>query len=152
MTTPRDDDRPYVVITGDTHGGAPIDAYRAYLDPSWRDEFDTWRAAYKNPSKKHLGTKESKGVAAIHAPRLPGGPVPSGTGHPRSARERLGTGSAGSRYCRGPVPLEKLRSRAEGVGITPALVATPLDEIPESTCPTFLMARYEGARRSARPA
>jgi predicted TIM-barrel fold metal-dependent hydrolase len=51
---------PYVVITGDTHAGAPIDAYREYLDPEWRDEFDAWRAAYRNPSKQHLGAKKSK--------------------------------------------------------------------------------------------
>ena len=48
--------------------------------------------------------------------------------------------------------LEKLRPRAERVGITPALVAMPLDEIPDSTCPTFLMARYERARQKARSA
>jgi predicted TIM-barrel fold metal-dependent hydrolase len=53
-------ERPYVVITGDTHGGASIDTYREYLDPNWRDDFDAWRAAYKNPSKKHLGSKKNK--------------------------------------------------------------------------------------------
>jgi predicted TIM-barrel fold metal-dependent hydrolase len=51
---------PYVVITADTHAGASVEAYRAYLDPSWRDEFDAWRAAYRNPSKKHIGGKKSK--------------------------------------------------------------------------------------------
>jgi len=52
--------RPYVVITGDTHAGAPIEGYREYLDPGWRAEFDEWRAAYRNPSKKHIGHKKSK--------------------------------------------------------------------------------------------
>ena len=52
--------QPYIVITGDTHGGAAIDAYREYLDPEWREEFDAWRDAYRNPSKKHLGGKKSK--------------------------------------------------------------------------------------------
>ncbi len=53
-------DPTYVVITGDTHAGAPIDAYREYLDPRWRDEFDAWRGAYRNPSKGHLGGKKTK--------------------------------------------------------------------------------------------
>jgi predicted TIM-barrel fold metal-dependent hydrolase len=53
-------DSTYVVITGDTHAGAPIDTYRDYLDPRWKDEFDAWRGAYKNPSKKHIGGKKSK--------------------------------------------------------------------------------------------
>ena len=28
--------------------------------PGWRDEFDAWRGAYRNPSKKHLGSKKTK--------------------------------------------------------------------------------------------
>lgn len=52
--------RPYVVITADTHAGAQVDAYRAYLDPQWRAAFDEWRGAYRNPSKKLLGTKKTK--------------------------------------------------------------------------------------------
>jgi predicted TIM-barrel fold metal-dependent hydrolase len=60
MSQPSADPRPYVVITADTHAGAPIDAYREYLDPDWRGEFDAWRGAYRNPSKGHLGTKKSK--------------------------------------------------------------------------------------------
>jgi predicted TIM-barrel fold metal-dependent hydrolase len=50
----------YVVITGDTHAGAPIDVYREYLEPRWQGEFDAWRGAYRNPAKKHLGSKKSK--------------------------------------------------------------------------------------------
>jgi predicted TIM-barrel fold metal-dependent hydrolase len=53
-------ERPYITITGDTHAGAAIDMYREYLDPSWRAEFDAWRGAYRNPSKKLLGTKKTK--------------------------------------------------------------------------------------------
>jgi len=53
-------ERPYVAITGDTHAGAAIDMYRDYLDPSWRDDFDAWRGAYRNPSKKLLGAKKTK--------------------------------------------------------------------------------------------
>jgi predicted TIM-barrel fold metal-dependent hydrolase len=51
---------PYIVITGDTHAGASIDAYREYLDPAWRAAFDEWRGAYRNPSKKHIGGKKTK--------------------------------------------------------------------------------------------
>jgi len=40
--------------------GAPLDAYREYLDPEWRSDFDAWRSSYRNPSKKHLGTKKTK--------------------------------------------------------------------------------------------
>jgi len=46
--------------------------------------------------------------------------------------------------------LEALRPAAERVGILPELVATPLDEIPDSTCLAFQMARYE--RMQARSA
>jgi predicted TIM-barrel fold metal-dependent hydrolase len=53
-------DSTYVVITGDTHAGAPIDAYRAYLEARWQGEFDAWRGAYRNPSKGHLGGKKTK--------------------------------------------------------------------------------------------
>jgi predicted TIM-barrel fold metal-dependent hydrolase len=52
--------RPYVTISADTHAGASLDAYRGYLDPGLRGEFDAWRAAYRNPSKKHLGGKKTK--------------------------------------------------------------------------------------------
>jgi predicted TIM-barrel fold metal-dependent hydrolase len=52
--------QPYVVITADTHAGASIDAYRAYLDPAWRGEFDAWRQQYRNPSKEHVGSKKTK--------------------------------------------------------------------------------------------
>ena len=58
--SPDDSSRPYVTITGDTPGGAQIDAYREYLDPQYRGAFDEWRASYKNPSKKHLGKKKVK--------------------------------------------------------------------------------------------
>jgi predicted TIM-barrel fold metal-dependent hydrolase len=51
---------PYITITADTHAGASIDMYREYLDPSFREDFDAWRGAYRNPSKKHLGTKKTK--------------------------------------------------------------------------------------------
>jgi len=39
--------------------------------------------------------------------------------------------------------LAALRPRAEELGITPELVRVPLDEIPDSGCPTFQMAKFE---------
>jgi predicted TIM-barrel fold metal-dependent hydrolase len=42
---------PYTIISADTHAGANHETYREYLDPAWRDEFDAWRAKYKNPWK-----------------------------------------------------------------------------------------------------
>ncbi len=60
MTAAPDPSRPYVTITADTHAGASIDVYREYLDPKWRDEFDAWRGAYRNPSQKHIGGKKTK--------------------------------------------------------------------------------------------
>jgi len=54
------EERPYIVITADTHAGAPIDTYRDYLEAKHREDFDAWRSAYKNPSKKHLGKKKTK--------------------------------------------------------------------------------------------
>jgi len=53
-------DEPYVLISADTHAGANIATYREYLDPKYRDEFDAWRAGYKNPQKEHLGGKKTK--------------------------------------------------------------------------------------------
>ncbi len=60
MSQTSDASRPYIVITGDTHGGASKDAYRDYLDPEFRDEFDAWRDRYRNPSRKHVGSKKNK--------------------------------------------------------------------------------------------
>ncbi|MEZ4216078.1 MAG: amidohydrolase family protein [Myxococcota bacterium] len=53
-------DRPIVTITADTHAGASVDAYRAYLDPKYRAAFDEWRGSYRNPSKEHIGGKKTK--------------------------------------------------------------------------------------------
>lgn len=51
---------PYICITADTHAGASVDAYREYLDPAYRGRFDEWRGAYRNPAKKHIGSKKTK--------------------------------------------------------------------------------------------
>ncbi len=42
--------------------------------------------------------------------------------------------------------LEALRPASEKIGITPSMVAVPLDEIPDSACPTFQRAKYERQR------
>ncbi|MBW2394291.1 MAG: amidohydrolase [Deltaproteobacteria bacterium] len=42
--------------------------------------------------------------------------------------------------------LERLRPAAERIAITPEMVRVPLDEIPDSSCPTFQRAKYERAR------
>jgi hypothetical protein len=46
--------------------------------------------------------------------------------------------------------LAKLRAAAERIAITPAQVKVPLDEIPDSTCLAFQMAKYERARAKAK--
>jgi predicted TIM-barrel fold metal-dependent hydrolase len=50
----------YVAISADTHAGAAIDAYREYLEPHERVDFDDWRGSYKNPAQKHVGSKKTK--------------------------------------------------------------------------------------------
>ncbi len=60
MSASNDPGRPYVTVTADTHAGASIEMYREYLDPGSRDDFDAWRASYRNPSKKHIGGKKTK--------------------------------------------------------------------------------------------
>lgn len=42
---------PLTLISADTHAGGSHEQYREYLDPAYRDEFDAWRAKYKNPWK-----------------------------------------------------------------------------------------------------
>src|SRR3954453_10757536 len=39
----------YVIVTSDAHGGAPMEGYRAFLDPRWHAEFETWLAGVRNP-------------------------------------------------------------------------------------------------------
>ncbi|RMH81727.1 MAG: amidohydrolase [Actinomyces sp.] len=39
----------YTIISSDSHAGANMATYAEYLDPAWREEFEAWRAAYKNP-------------------------------------------------------------------------------------------------------
>jgi predicted TIM-barrel fold metal-dependent hydrolase len=44
-------DGHYTIITADSHAGGSHAAYREFLDPSFRDEFDAWRGEYRNPYK-----------------------------------------------------------------------------------------------------
>jgi predicted TIM-barrel fold metal-dependent hydrolase len=44
-------DDHYLIISADTHAGGSHAQYREYLDPKYRDDFDAWRAKYKNPFK-----------------------------------------------------------------------------------------------------
>ena len=39
----------YVLVSADCHAGGSMEQYRGYLAPVYRDEFDAWRGAYKNP-------------------------------------------------------------------------------------------------------
>ncbi|MCP5055946.1 MAG: amidohydrolase [bacterium] len=52
--------QPYAVITSDAHAGASIQSYREYLDEKHKALFDEWRGTYKNPQKKHIGSKKHK--------------------------------------------------------------------------------------------
>jgi predicted TIM-barrel fold metal-dependent hydrolase len=54
------DDKPYVMITADSHAGASVEGYRAYLDAEHQKLFDEWRAGYKNPQRSHIGSKKHK--------------------------------------------------------------------------------------------
>ena len=51
---------PYTVISADTHAGASVNGYRQYLDSKHQKLFDEWRGSYKNPQKKHIGSKKHK--------------------------------------------------------------------------------------------
>ncbi|MDA8044516.1 MAG: amidohydrolase family protein [Actinomycetota bacterium] len=39
----------YTVISADCHAGADLPAYREYLDPGYREDFDAWAATFVNP-------------------------------------------------------------------------------------------------------
>jgi predicted TIM-barrel fold metal-dependent hydrolase len=48
-------DERYLLLSADCHAGASLDAYREYLDPAWRDEYDAWRGKYSNPFRDLQG-------------------------------------------------------------------------------------------------
>ena len=60
MPPASDSNRPYTVISSDTHAGANIQAYREYLDEEHKQLFDAWRGSYQNPQRTHIGSKKHK--------------------------------------------------------------------------------------------
>ncbi len=64
---------------------------------------------------------------------------------PTEVRMMLGENAAGLYG----FDLDALTPAAEKIGITPEIVAIPLEEIPDSACPTFQRARYERQRAGA---
>jgi hypothetical protein len=46
---------PYTLVSADCHAGASHETYRTYLDPEYLDDFDAWRAEYKNPFRDLQG-------------------------------------------------------------------------------------------------
>ena len=135
--------RAYVAITADTHGGASLDAYREHLDAGWRDEFDAWRSAYRNPAKRHIDYPHSEGCHPYSREnmRLAFAGVDEA-----EVRRMLGENAA-ALY---GFDLEALRPIAERIGITPEAVRVPLDEIPaDSACPTFQRERFLRQRARA---
>lgn len=51
-------ERPYTLITADSHAGGSHAQYREYLDPEYRDRFDKWRGSGGKRDKKHFPSKK----------------------------------------------------------------------------------------------
>ena len=51
---------PYTLISADCHAGASHTTYRTYLDPQYLDDFDAWRAKYKNPFRDLQGSDRDR--------------------------------------------------------------------------------------------
>ena len=60
MTASAESNDPYIIISADTHAGSNVEGYKQYLDPKYVPIFDEWRGGYKNPQKKHIGSKKHK--------------------------------------------------------------------------------------------
>ena len=50
----------YTVISADCHAGGQLHDYRTYLEPRYRDEFDTWAATYEIPYDDLKGPNGSR--------------------------------------------------------------------------------------------
>src|SRR5438093_1300822 len=50
----------YVVISADCHGGGSMDAYRDYLDPSFREDYDAWRSSFVYPFNLVNGSPDAE--------------------------------------------------------------------------------------------
>jgi predicted TIM-barrel fold metal-dependent hydrolase len=51
---------PYTLISADCHAGASHDTYRTYLEAKYLDEFDAWRAEYRNPFRDLQGSDRDR--------------------------------------------------------------------------------------------
>ena len=51
---------PYTLISSVCHAGASHDTYRTYLDERYLDDFDAWRAKYKNPFRDLQGDERDR--------------------------------------------------------------------------------------------
>jgi len=60
MTVMSPEGERYVVISADCHAGAGIDTYRQYLEQEYQDDFDAWRAGYRNPFQDLKGDRGSR--------------------------------------------------------------------------------------------
>lgn len=54
------DDEHLVVVSSDCHAGAAADDYRPYLEAGWHEEFDAWRAKYRNPFRDLTGSTRNR--------------------------------------------------------------------------------------------
>ncbi len=52
--------RPYTLVSADCHAGASHDTYRGYLEARYLDDFDAWRAKYKNPFRDLQGDERDR--------------------------------------------------------------------------------------------
>jgi hypothetical protein len=50
-------ERPYVVVSSDSHAGARWADYRPYVDPAHRDDFDEWLTAMTSTETLIGGTR-----------------------------------------------------------------------------------------------
>ena len=51
---------PYTLVSADCHAGASHDTYRGYLEEKYLDDFDAWRAKYKNPFRDLQGSERDR--------------------------------------------------------------------------------------------
>src|SRR5581483_3223727 len=54
----------YIVISADGHAGAPVLAYKDYLEKEWHEEFDGWAASFSDPWSTLEETDIKPGVAS----------------------------------------------------------------------------------------
>src|SRR5262249_41767860 len=50
----------YTIISADCHAGGSHEMYREYLDRAYLDDFDAWRAKYKNPFSDLRGSRRTR--------------------------------------------------------------------------------------------